>query len=99
LLVAIRTGVGGELFVVDAQRIAHGLEQPGDGVGTDVDAEVAERRGDFGGRAPGPFQAGDGVAGRVVVEQELDHGDEVGRFFSARGRPPPTRRTRPAATS
>ena len=65
LLVAIRTGVGGELLVVDAQRIAHGLEQPGDGVGTDVDAEVAERQGDFGGRAAGPFQAGDGVAGRV----------------------------------
>ncbi len=67
--------------MVDAQRIAHGLEQPADGVGTDVDAKVAEHHGDFRGRAAGPFQAGDGVAGRVVFEQAFDHGDEVAIFF------------------
>ena len=99
LIVAIGTGVGGELLVIDAQGIAHLLEQPGDGVGTDEDTEVAERHGDLGGRAAGPLQAGDGIAGGVVFEQELDQGDDVGGFFSASGRPPPTRRIRPDATS
>ena len=99
LLVAIRTGVGGELLVIDAERIAHLMEQPGDGIGADRDPEVAERHGDFGGRAAGPFQAGDGIAGGVVFQQELDQGDDVGRFFSTGLRPPPTRRVRPGATS
>ena len=99
LLVAIGTRVGGDLLVVDAERIAHVAEQPPDRVRTDGDAKVAERQGHFGGRAAGPFHPGDGITGGVVFQQELDQGDEVGRFFSASGRPPPARRTRPGATS
>ena len=85
--------------MVDAERIAHLPEQPPDGVRTDGDAKVAEGDGHFGGGAAGPSHAGDGIAGSVVVQQEFDQSDEVGRFFSAGGRPPPPRRTRPGATS
>jgi hypothetical protein len=99
LLVAIGTGIGGELLVVDPERIAHLAEQTPDRVRTDGDAKVAERQGHFGRGAAGPFHTGDGIPGGVVLQQELDQGDEVGRFFSAGGRPPPPRRTRPGATS
>ena len=99
LLVAIRTGVGGELLLIDTERIAHLLEEPRDGVGTDRDAEGAERHRHFGGRAAGPFHASDGIAGGIVFQQELDQGDDVGGFFSTGVRPAPTRRVRPGATS
>src|ERR1700676_5294022 len=67
LLVAIRTGVGGELLVVDAERITHLPEQPPDGVRTDGDAKVAEGDGHFGRGAAGPSHAGDGIPDGVVV--------------------------------
>lgn len=99
LLVAIRTGVGRELLLIDAERIAHLVEESGDGVGTDRNPEVAEGQGHFGGGAAGPFHAGDRVAAGVVFQQVLDQRDEVGGFFSTGGRPPPTRRIRSGATS
>src|ERR1700680_3260377 len=82
LLVAIRTGVGGELLVVDAERIAHLPDQPPDGVRSDGDAKVAEGDGYFGRGAARPFHTGDGVPIGVVFQQELDQGDDIGRFFS-----------------
>ena len=39
LLVAVRMRRAGELLVIDAQRIAHRLEQSGDRLRADVDAE------------------------------------------------------------
>jgi hypothetical protein len=33
---------------------------------------LLEQVGDFGGGAMGPAQAGDGIAGGVVLEQDLD---------------------------
>jgi hypothetical protein len=99
LRIAIGTDVGGNGFVVDAARIAHLAEQARDGIGTDLDPKVAERQGHLGGRPTGPFHACDRIPGGVVFQQERDQGDEVGRFFSTGGRPPPTRRTRPGATS
>src|SRR5439155_22457322 len=89
LLVAIWTGVGGELLAVDAERIAHVLEQPRDGARTHSDPEVAERQGHFGSRAAGPFHAGDGIAAGVVFQQVVGQGDAVGRFYSMRMRPRP----------
>ena len=74
------------------------MEQAGDGVGTDCDAEVAERQGKLGGCSTGPLQAGNGIAGSVVVEQESDQRDDVGGFFSIGLRPPPERRVRPEDT-
>src|SRR6266404_4630757 len=49
-------------------------------------------------RSPRPLQPGDGIAGRVVFEQELDQRDDVGGFFSTGLRPPPERRVRPFDT-
>jgi len=54
--------------VIDTQRIAHLMEQAGDGVGADADAEVGEREGNLGRRSTGPLQAGDGIAAGVVIE-------------------------------
>ena len=98
LIVAIGTVVGGEVLVIDAQGIAHLVEETSDGVGTDDDAEVTQRHGDLGGSSPRPLQAGDGITGGVVFQQELDQGDEVGGFFSTGLRPPPGRRVRPGDT-
>jgi hypothetical protein len=84
--------------VIDAKRIAHLMEQTGDGVGADQDTEVSECHGELGGGSPRPLQAGDGIAGSIVFEQELDQGEDVGVFFSAGLRPPPTWRVRPGVT-
>ena len=98
LIIAIGAEVGGEFFVIDAQGIAHLMEETSDGIGTDEDTEVAQRHGDLVGSSPGPLQPSDGIAGRVVFEQELDQRDDVGGFFSTRLRPPPERRVRPVVT-
>ena len=55
LIVPIRGVVGGEFLVIDTQRIAHLMEQAGDGVGADADAEVGEREGNLGRRSTGPL--------------------------------------------
>jgi len=74
------------------------MEQTGDRVGRDFDAVLFEQVGDLAGGATGPLQAGYGVAGRVVLQQDLDGGDYSGRFFSMGLRPPPWRRMRPRVT-
>ena len=98
LILAIRAEVGGELLVIDAQGIAHLMEETSDGVGTDDDAEVTQRHGDLVGSSSGPLQPADGIAGGVVFEQELDQRDDVGGLFSTGLRPPPERRVRPVVT-
>ena len=98
LIVAIGTLVAGQLLVIDAQGIAHLMEETGHRVGADNDAEVAQRHGNLVGRTARPLQAGDGVASGVVFEQELDQCEDVGGFFSTDLRPPPERRVRPVAT-
>jgi hypothetical protein len=72
LIVAIGTVVGGESLVIDPKGIAHLMEEAGDGVGANEDTEVTQRHGNLGGGSPRPLQAGDGVTGGVVFEQELD---------------------------
>ncbi len=72
LMVAIGTVVGGEFLVIDPKRIAHLVEEAGDGVGANEDTEVTQRQGNLAGGSPRPLQAGDGVTGGVVFEQELD---------------------------
>jgi hypothetical protein len=84
--------------VIDAQGVAHLVEEPSDGVGAHADTEVAQRHGNLLGSAPRPLQSSDGIAGSVVFEQELDQRDDVGGFFSTGLRPPPERRVRPVDT-
>ena len=98
LLVAVGTVVGGEFLVIDAQRITHPMEKTGHRIGADDDTEVAQGHRHLGGRSSRPLQAGDGIPGGVVFEQELDQSDEVGGFFSTGLRPPPERRVRPDST-
>jgi hypothetical protein len=98
LMVAIGTMVGGKPLVIEAKRIAHLMEQTGDGVGAHQDTEVSECHGELGGGSPRPLQAGDGIAGGIVFEQELDQGEDVGVFFSTGLRPPPAWRVRPGVT-
>ena len=98
LIIAVGAKVGGEFLVIDAQGIAHLVEKTSDGVGANIDAEVAQRHGNLLGSAPRPLQPGDGIASSVVFEQELDQCDDVGGFFSTGLRPPPERRVRPVDT-
>ncbi len=98
LVVAIGAVVRRKGLAIDAQRIAHLMEETSDGVGTDEHAEVTQRHGDLVGSSPGPLQPGDGIAGGIVFEQELDQPDDIGGFFSIRWRPPPERRVRPVDT-
>jgi len=55
--------------------------------------------GDSGGCLVGPSNAGDGIAGSVVFQKDLDGLDYFGRFFSTGLRPAPDCRTRPTSTS
>jgi hypothetical protein len=68
LMVAVGTVIGGKLLVIEAKRIAHLMEQAGDGAGAHPDPEVSERHGHLGGGSPRPLQAGDGIPGSVVFE-------------------------------
>ena len=68
LIIAIGAEVGGELLVIDPKRIAHLMEEAGNGVGTDDDTEVSQRHGNLVGSSPGPLQASDGIAGGVVFQ-------------------------------
>jgi hypothetical protein len=98
LIIAIGTAVGGDFLVIDAEGIAHLMEETGHGVGADDDIEVTQRHGNLGCRSPRPLQTGDGITGGVVFEQKLDQCDDVGGFFSTRLRPPPERRVRADVT-
>ena len=98
LMIAIGTMVSGKLLVIDPQRIAHLVEETRDGVGTDDDAEVAERDGYLIGSSTGPLEPSDRIAGGVVFEQKLDQCNYFGVFFSVGLRPPPDWRMRPVVT-
>lgn len=74
------------------------MEQAGDGVGRDGDAELDQLLGDGGRGAARPAQSGDGIAGRIVLQQTVQDGDYVRRFFSVAVRPPPARRVLPLTT-
>ena len=84
LVVAVRMRGASTLLVVDPQRESHLLEEPGDGPRADVGTELAQFGGDLGGRAAGPLQAAERVAGRLVVHQGFDVGDDFRRFFRRR---------------
>jgi len=98
LIIAIGTMVGGDLLLIEPQRIAHLAKETRDGVGTDDDAEVAEGDGYLISSSPGPLEPSDRIAGSIVFEQKLDQRDYFGVFFSVALRPPPDWRMRPVVT-
>ena len=88
LLVTLRGGACRDPPVVDAQPVVEALEDTGHGAGTDLDAERGEFGGDLTGGAARPANAGDGIAGDIVLQRRFDGGDHLGRFFQ--GWPPAT---------
>ena len=70
-----------DALVVDAQPIVEVLENAGHGPGTDLDVEGGEFGCDLLGGTAGPTDAGDGVAGDIVLQGRFDGSDHLGRFF------------------
>ena len=99
LLIAVGTGVGGDLLAVDAQREIHLVQKTSDGIGRDRNVDLLKNLCDFLRRLAGPLQPGDGVSGRVVLQKNLDGLDYFGCFFSTGLRPPPVLRARSTSTS
>jgi len=95
LEIAVGTGIGSDFLLVEAQRVIHRMQQPGNGVGRDDEAIASEQVGNLVGRAARPLEASDGITGRVMFEKVFDDGDYFGRFFSVGMRPAPARRVRP----
>ena len=54
LKVAVGTRIGRDLLLIDPQGIAHVLEQAGDGIGRDGNAELGQLPRDGGGRTARP---------------------------------------------
>src|SRR5450432_4459716 len=99
LLIAVGAGVGGDLLAVDAQREIHLVEKASDGVGRNGNVDLLENLGDLLSRLAGPLQPGDGIAGGIVLQENLDGIDYFGSFFSTRLRPAPALRAPSISTS
>jgi hypothetical protein len=54
LKISVGTRTGGDLLVIDPQRIAHVMEQAGDSIGGDGNAELGQLLSDGGGSATRP---------------------------------------------
>src|ERR1700730_14495886 len=54
LKIAVGTGTGGDLLLIDPQRIAHVMEQASDGIGRDGNAEVSQLFRDGGSSTASP---------------------------------------------
>src|SRR6266568_482248 len=99
LLIAVGTGVGGDLLAVDAQREIHLVQKTSDCIGRDRNVDLLKDLCDVLRRLAGPLQSGDGISSDIVLQKNLDGLDYLGRFFSAGLRPPPVLRTRSTSTS
>jgi hypothetical protein len=98
-LVAVRARVGGNGFAIHTEGKIHIAKQSRHGIGRDLDIELPQQFSDSGGGLVGPPNAGDGIAGGVVFQQDFDGIDYFGRFFSTGLRPAPDCRVRPTSTS
>jgi len=99
LLVAVGAGIGGDGFAIHTEGKIHIAKQSRYGIGRDLNIELPQQFGDSGRRFVGPPNAGDGISGDVVFQQDFDGGDYFGRFFSTGLRPAPDCRVRPISTS
>src|SRR5258708_40357074 len=82
LLIAVGTGVGGDLLAVDTQREIHLVQKTSDSLGRDRYVDLLKNLGDLLRRLAGPLQPADGFSGRVVLQKNLDGREYFGRFFS-----------------
>src|ERR1700686_2095073 len=82
LLIAVGTGVGGDLLAVDAQREIHLVQKASDRIGRDRNADLLKNFSDLLGCLAGPLQPRDGISGGVVFQKNLDGFDYFGRFVS-----------------
>ena len=98
-MVAVRAGVSGNGLAIHAQGKVHVVKQSRHGIGADLDIELPQQFGDSGRRLVGPTNAGDGIAGDVVFQQDFDGFEYFGRFFFTGLRPTPECRMLPTSTS
>ena len=75
------------------------MKQSRHSIGGDLDIELPQQFGDSGRSLVSPANAGDGIAGGVVFQQDFDGLDYFGRFFPTGLRPAPACRIRPISTS
>ena len=99
LLIAVGSGIGGDLLAVDAQREIHLIQETSHCVGRDRNVDLLKNLGDLLRRFAGPLQSGDGISCGVMLQKNLDSIDYFGRFFSTGLRPPPVLRARSTSTS
>ena len=90
---------GFDIFSMGLEREIHHRQQPPHRVGTHLDSDVKQLPCNFAGRAARPSQAADGVTGHILFQELFDTGEDLRRFFSADGRPPPALRTRSSSMS
>src|SRR5208282_1534363 len=91
LTVALRAARTGETLAIDVQRIAQLLQQTPHRVGTDREAQFLQFFADLlQAQARPKAPPSHRIPGGVVAEQAPQLAQKAGRFFSTRGRPPPT---------
>src|SRR6202011_3771425 len=78
LLIAVGTGVGGDLLAVDAQRKIHLVQKTRDRIGRDRNVDLPKNLCDLLRGLAGPLQPRDGITGRVVLQKNLDGIDYFG---------------------
>src|SRR5258708_19353752 len=90
LLIPVRTGVGGDLLPVDAQREIHLVQKTRDGIGGYRNIDLLQNLRDLLRRLPCPLQSRDGIAGGIGLQNNLNAIDYFWRFFFTPFPPPPS---------
>jgi len=99
LLIPIRTGVGGDLFAVNTKGEVHLVKQARNRISRNRNIDLLKNFCDLLRRLACPLQPRNGIAGGIVLQDDLDGIDYFKRFFPTRLRPPPTLRARSTSTS
>ncbi|MDQ2900945.1 MAG: hypothetical protein M3Y07_14275 [Acidobacteriota bacterium] len=81
LLIPVRAGVGGDLLPVDTQREIHLVEKARDGISRNRNIDLLKKVCDLLRRLACPLQSRDGIASRIVLQNDLDGIDYFGSFF------------------
>src|SRR5271157_3913000 len=99
LTIPFRALMAGETLAIGAQGVVHLIEQTPNGVGTDREAQASQLAADLLQTQTRPEASPrHRVARRLIAEQLAQLAQDFRGCFSARGRPPPARRTRSWST-